>query len=125
MHDDCIVAYSVNLEKKNIIIQTYNSIKKKRGKICFSEVITHSFKCIIDYNIISDIQECEISSFFSNNEDELIKMKGYCWPVDYQTEQELIQYLRTNEYKYIKINSSYGMFGWILAKAYKIEEYNI
>lgn len=27
-----------------------------------------------------------------------------------------------NEYKYIKINSPYGMFGWILSKSYKIEE---
>ena len=47
-------------------------------------------------------------------------MEGYCWPIDYQTEQELTDFLVDNEYKYIKINSSYGMFGWILAKSYKI-----
>ncbi len=28
MHDDYIALYSVNLEDKNIIIQTYNKIKK-------------------------------------------------------------------------------------------------
>jgi len=29
MHDDCIVAYSVNLEEKVVDIQTYNNTKKK------------------------------------------------------------------------------------------------
>lgn len=117
MHDDYIVAYSVNLEEKNIIIQTYNNIKKKQGKICFSEVLTHSFKCILDYNIIFDIQECEISTFCRDNHEELIKMQEYCWPVNYQTEQELVELLINNNYKYIKINSSYGMYGWVLAKS--------
>ena len=122
MHDDCIVAYNVNLEEKVVVIQTYNNTKKKQRKISFSEVLTHSFKCIIDYNIIFDIQECEISIFFSDNQEELIRMKDYGWPIVYQTKQELIDFLITNEYKYIKINSSYGMEGWILAKFYEIEE---
>lgn len=49
-------------------------------------------------------------------------MEGYCWPIDYQTEKELIAFLRNNGYKYIRVNSSYGMFGWILAKSYEIVE---
>ena len=56
MHDDCIVAYNVNLQEKYIVIQTYNSDKKKRSKLKFSEVLTHSFKCIVNSNIIYDIQ---------------------------------------------------------------------
>lgn len=124
MHDDCIIAYSVNLEEKSMVIHTYNNAKKKHAKICFFEVLTHSFKCIIDYNIILDIQECEMGFFFEDNKEELIKMKDYGWPVDYLTEQELMDFLITNEYKYIKIYSSYGMDGWILAKSYEIEEQN-
>lgn len=120
MHDDYIVTYSVNLKEKYIIIQIYNSNNNKQKKIIFSDVLTHCFKCIIDYNIILDIQEYEISSFVKDNQEELIEMKGHCWPIDYQTEQELINFLVSNEYKYIKINSSYGMFGWVLAKSYEI-----
>jgi len=48
MHDDCIVAYNVNLEEGYIVIQTYNNDRKKQGKLKFSEVLTHSFKCIIN-----------------------------------------------------------------------------
>lgn len=122
MHDDYIVGYSVNLKEKDMVIQIYNDNTKKLKKICFSEVLTHCFKCIIDYNIISDICECETSGFVRDNREDLIKMEGYCWPIDYQTEQELIEFLDNNEYKYIKINSSYGMFGWILAKSYEISQ---
>ena len=120
MHDDYIVGYSVDVEKKNIVIKTYNNTKKKQSAILFSEVLTHSFKCIIDYNIISDIEEHEISAFCIENQKKKKKMKGYCWPIDYQTEKELITFLKNNGYKYIRVNSSYGMFGWILAKTYEI-----
>lgn len=120
MHDDYIIGYSVDLKEKDMVILTYNNKEKKQNRICFSEVLTHCFECIIEYNIIFDVQECEICNFVKDNKDKLIKMKGYCWPVAYQTEEELINFLSTNEYKYIKINSSYGMSGWVLAKSYEI-----
>lgn len=122
MHDDYLISYSVNLKEREVVIRTYNNSEKKQKKIHFSEVLTHSFKCVIDYNIISDVSECEINNFVRDNQDELIKMEGYCWPIDYQTDQELIEFLKTNGYKYIKVNSSYGMFGWLLAKSYEISE---
>lgn len=122
MHDSYIVEYRVDFEKKNMVIKTYNNTKGKQYKILFSEVLTYSFKCIIDYNIISDLEEREISAFCNENQEELKKMEGHCWPTDYQTENELIAFLRNKGYKYIRVNSSYGMFGWILAKSYKIVE---
>lgn len=60
MHDNYIVEYSMNFEQNNIVIKTHNNTKGKRSDISFSEVLTHSFRCIIDYNIISDIEEREI-----------------------------------------------------------------
>ena len=75
MHDDCIVTYSVNLEEKVLVIQTYNNTQKKHRKICFYGVLTHSFKCIIDYNIIADIKEYEINNFIIDNQEELRKME--------------------------------------------------
>lgn len=122
LHDDHIVGYNVNFEAKSVVIQTYNTVQKKQRKICFSEVLTHSFKCSIEFNIILDLYEREINKFVRDNQEELMKMEGCCWPVDYDTEQELIAFLTVNEYRYIKIDSSYGMSGWILAKSYWLEE---
>ena len=122
LHDDYIIGYSVDLKEKSVIIQAYDKAEKKQRKLYFSEVLTHSFKCILEFNIILDIYECEINRFVQDNQEELTKMEGYCWPVDYDTEQELIAFLTANEYRYIKIESSYGMSGWILAKSYWLDE---
>ena len=122
MHDDCIVTYSVNLEEKVLVIQTYNNTQKKHRKICFYGVLTHSFKCIIDYNIIADINVCDVKEFVKENKEELKSMEGYCWPIDYNDEEELNRFLVNDKYKYIKILSSYGMSGWILAKEFEIHK---
>ena len=122
MHDDYIVEYSVNIAEKKLVIQTYNHNEKKQKRICFYDVLTHSFKCILHHNQILDISECEIDSFIVQNKFELKELAGYCWPIHYQNEEELKAYLIANDYKYIKLNSSYGLFGWILAKSYQISD---
>lgn len=120
MHDDYIVQYSVNLSEQKLILQMYNNETKAEGKISFSDVLTHSFRCILDYNQILDIDEYGIDSFIVDNKAELQELKGYCWPINYQNQEELKTFLMDNGYKYIRINSSYGLFGWVLAKSYKI-----
>ena len=122
MHDDYIVEYSVNISGKKLVIQTYNNNEKKERKIFFYDVLTHSFKCVLNYNQILDISECEIGSFIVENKLELKELEGYCWPINYQNEEELKTFLIANDYKYIKLNSSYGLFGWILAKSYQISD---
>lgn len=122
MHDDYIVEYSVNLPEKKLVIQTHNNNEKKERRICFFDVLTHSFKCVLDYNQILDISEYEIGSFIVDNKAALKELEGYCWPIDYQNEEELNAFLIVNGYKYIKVNSSYGLFGWILAKSYQISD---
>ena len=122
MHDDDIVEYSVNISEKKLVIKTYNNNVKKERRICFYDVLTHSFKCVLNYNQILDIIEYGIDSFIVENKFELKELEGYCWPIDYQNEEELENYLIANNYKYIKLNSSYGLFGWILAKSYQISD---
>ena len=46
-------------------------------KIYISEVLTHSFECILQYNQILDIEECEIDIFISENKTELEEMQGF------------------------------------------------
>lgn len=122
MHDNYVIGYNVNVEKKTIDILTYNNVKKKQITVSFTGVLTHSFKCIIDYNIIADINVCDVKEFVKENKEELKSMEGYCWPIDYNDEEELNRFLVNDKYKYIKILSSYGMSGWILAKEFEIHK---
>ncbi len=120
MHDDLIISYEINFNNKTIVIYTTNEAKGRKGKLEFFDVLTHSFACVLDYNQIIDVGECGIDIFLKDNMEELNKMRNYCWPIDYQDIQELEHYLRSNHYKYIKIRSSYGMCGWVLAKKFKV-----
>lgn len=120
-HDDYIVEYNVVLQGKKLTIQTYNDYEKRKKKIVFSEVLTHSFKGALDWNQVLDIYEREISCFVKDNQKELEEMEGYCWPICYKTEQELRPFLKDNKYKYILIASSYGMSGWVPAKSFYVE----
>ena len=125
MHDNYIISYNVNIRDKVLSIQTYNNIKKREENIYFYEVLTHSFKAILEYNQILDIDDFEINRFISDNQIEISEMKKYCWPIDYQNIGELESFLTTNKYRYIRINASYGMFGWVLAKSYKINRFGV
>lgn len=120
MHDDLIVSYSVNFSDKTIIMNTVNETDGREGKLEFHNVLTHSFENVLDYNQILDVNESEIDSFMKDNMVELEKMKSFCWPIDYEDIQELKNYLRENHYKYIKIISSYGLCGWVLAEKFEI-----
>lgn len=122
MHDNYIIGYDVNIKEKTLNIKIYDKVNKKEKNIYFFDVLTHSFKCILDYNQVLDINDYEMDCFISDNQAELEKMQGYCWPTDYQNMKELKEFLIMNGYKYIKINSSYGMFGWVLAKSYRKNE---
>lgn len=122
MHDDYIVSYSVDIEKKKVQINTCNHENKKRMVLLFSEVLTHSFNCILECNILLDVTENDVELFIKNNSVELEEMKNFCWPINYDRVDELINYLVQNEYRYYVISSSLGMSGWVLAKSFDVED---
>lgn len=122
MHDDFIVSYGVDIEKKSIQINTYNQETKKRMVLLFSEVLTHSFNCILECNILFDVTENDVELFIKNNSVEIEEMKNFCWPINYDRVDELKNYLVQNEYRYYAISSSLGMSGWVLAKSFDVED---
>ena len=118
MHDDIIVSYSVDFSCRKLEIHTYNFLLNRKGTIVFEDVLTHFFTGSLNVNQILDIDEWGIDDFIKENEKYLMDMKKHVWPVSYQNFQDLADYLVTKNYKYIKLISAYGMFGWVLAKKY-------
>ena len=120
MHDYVINFYNVNLMEKtlNIYISHRNGQKKQ---IVVTGVLTHFFENILEENILS-IEEFQIKDFLKEQYEELELRKNYCWPIDYQNIDELMKFLNENAYVYIKIYSSFGMYGWIIAKHIMVKE---
>ena len=76
------------------------------------------------YNQIMDIEEATVKNFIKENSQRIKELRLYDWPVLYETIEELERILYESQYKYIKIYSSYGLEGWVLAKKVEIVDGN-
>ncbi|VVM33785.1 hypothetical protein [Terribacillus sp. AE2B 122] len=41
--------------------------------------------------------------------------------MDYENSEEMLSYVKSKSYRYYKIQSSYGLNGWILSKAFLVK----
>lgn len=123
IHDNEITSYKIDLKKKKIKMYFEEDIEnyEKRKKIIFFDVLAHFFEDEVEGSIILSIDKCEINQFISDNIDLLKEKKDYCWPIDYDTIDELTNKLEYEKYYYYVISSAYGLNGWILAKDYQIK----
>ena len=120
MHDSCIVSYKIDFKNHCIEMIIYDEQEERTYKCEWFDVLTHSFDCILKFNQILDICVCGIENFFSDNEEEILRLRDYCWPINYQNVGSLKEYLINNGYKYIKLYSSLGLTGWVLSKAFNV-----
>jgi len=122
IHDSEIISYVVDLKSRKIIMHTEHHVSTlvKNIDIIFSDVLVHSFNNELSGSIIFDIDKYDITKFMEDNRGLLEKQKNYCWPMYYDTTEELTNKLLQEQYSYYVISSSYGLSGWILAKSYQI-----
>ncbi|HDX9689485.1 TPA: hypothetical protein ROY10_005122 [Bacillus thuringiensis] len=123
VHDNTIISYQVNLEKKEIRIHTLTELGNN-VYIVFSDVLAHRFNTQISYSIIFNIDEDPLSDFFKKNKKLLEQEKSYGWPTDYEDIKELEETLVKENYIYYNICASYGLSGWVLAKKLEILDSN-
>lgn len=121
MHDYIITSYTVDFKKKTIEIYAQDPDKKESSQFLAQEVLTHSFNTILEYNIVSHIQEYSIDNFIKNNLTTIEELQQSSWPINFEDIEELKDFLIHNHYKYIEISCSYGLQGWVLAKSYQIK----
>jgi hypothetical protein len=126
VHDNEIISYEINLQKKEIVLHTKknNTCILRKVNIVFSNVFAHYFKYEVSGSIVLGIENGELVDFLSDNKELLTEGYNYCWPSDYSTLEELMEKLESEGYSYFIINSSYGLNGWVLAKETKVIEDN-
>lgn len=114
VHDNKILAYTVDFENKEITMKTIN-IKHEIIFVKFKDVLVHYFEMAMPDSIIFDIDEYEGRKVVKEERELLKNTKAFCWPLAYENENDLIEKLEG--YKYYIINSSSGLTGWVLAKS--------
>lgn len=120
MHDNIIISYEVDLNAETLKLHTYNNKKLSNETLKAYGVLAHSFENILKNSVIFSVDEFPLEIFFKDNLVEIKKGEDYCWPTCYEEINELKCFLVDNKYKYIRIDSSYGLCGWILAQAFTI-----
>ncbi|MCY9516197.1 hypothetical protein [Paenibacillus apiarius] len=122
VHDNVIFSYEVDLQNDQITIHTKydDSRLVEETDIVFTDVFNHSFEQQLKGSIILDIIESNIEQFIKDNSELLEKNKKYCWPMIFESIDEIEKTIIEGRYKYIILMSSYGMNGWVLAKNFEI-----
>ncbi|WP_426451952.1 hypothetical protein ACP26L_07700 [Paenibacillus sp. S-38] len=120
IHDNEITSYQVDLKNHRIIVYTEAPSNSELVEVSFEGVLAHRFEAQLEGSIILDIQEYGLKGFFEDNKELLEKQKDYCWPLHYDSIDELSVRLTTEGYLYYVIYSSYGLNGWIVAKQYAV-----
>ena len=122
IHDNTIQSYNVDFEAEMLTIKTLYHTDKiiEKTDVVFMGYLAHSFDHEMKNSIIFDIEEYPFNLFFEENSLFLQERKDYGWPILYPTENELIKFFKTHDYKIFEVCSSLGLSGWIFAKQMEI-----
>ena len=125
IHDNEILAYTVDLANKTIRLDTTWSSKERSEHtlVEFRGVLTHYFIGDCHQNVLTSIEEEPLEIFLSENLALLQEMKYTCWPCMYAhsydecgNENLLRQRLQEEQVKYFRLYAAIGVDGWVLAR---------
>ncbi|WP_228463365.1 hypothetical protein [Listeria seeligeri] len=120
VHDSEILSYQADFENSQLIMYVKDE-KNIKYKIIFEGLFTFCFEHQMPSSIILDIVKKATYSFVSENSELLSEGKNYFWPLDYEDEDELQDYLNEKNLNYYELQASYGLNGWIICSQYHIE----
>lgn len=115
IHDSTILNYQINFECSKIEV-TVVTEKDIQLKISFEDLFAFHFENQLPDSILLDVVEANVNYFATDNKELLDKSKNYFWPMEYEYIEEIINFIKENSYKYYKLQASYGLNGWVLAK---------
>lgn len=127
LHDAEIVAYSVDLENKEIRLKVdylerenvNNEWKIKcemQGEVIFHNVMAHEFRDCRAQNVIFDIEECPFDKAIENYYEESYRVLESFWFDIKDNPLKVQKYAQENNIHAFFIDSSIGLLGIIFAE---------
>ncbi len=81
----------------------------------------HHFEGVQDGNIIFDIEEVDFSIIQTEFADIFKRMENECWPIQTKEKMNLTDQIGGGKIKTYRINTSYGMNGFVVAERMTIK----
>ena len=126
IHDNNVYSYIVDCESKRIILHTSyrNAEPHEFTDAVFTDVVAHYFEYVLPGNILFAIEEVDLDAVLVENSELFENSWRYGWPnQDYKGDLDrLANWLRGHSVKGFKLQSSYGLSGWVLAREYELRE---
>jgi len=123
VHDNIIKSYQVDFENKILALKTeyWSGDIHEKTDVIFTGYLTHIFHNVLEHSVIFDIEEYALNFFLEQEQELLEKQKYYGFPIIYKTKEELIDFFQSNGYKVFSIDSSWGLYGYVIAKKIDIQ----
>jgi hypothetical protein len=121
VHDNFIYAYALDCEGRRIVQHTHfrDGSANEYTDVIFTGVVAHHFEHVLSGNILFDVTEIPLRHLVTGSAALFAAGKAYGWPdgIEYRDAEELIGILEGRGAHGFEISSSYGMGGWVIARA--------
>ncbi len=117
VHDNEILSYQVDIAN-NVLTMVTKFYDWEDTTIVFSGFLAHKFERVMSGpNIIFDLHQISIQKFVDENREQLTHDLPYGFPIGLvKTCDELINVLEARDYKVYQIDSTLGLYGYVIAK---------
>jgi hypothetical protein len=119
VHDNIITGYMVSCDKRELVIHTEFRDREPNEKTDIIFYGVEAYYLVRDnmQSILFDVAEYPIEQVLIDYSSEFESGRKYCWPGSWNESNESCQnYFTKQQCKGWKINSSYGMEGFVIAK---------
>jgi hypothetical protein len=119
VHDNRLVAYTVNSPKEEI---SFSTVYEDGGKVEHTDII---FRGVIAYyftqddfqTIIFDIEEVDPAFIVNTHKALFEEGQRYGWPSGWDSKKQSIsEFISQKQVRGFEVSSSCGMQGWVLAR---------
>ena len=124
IHDNNIYSIEIRCEENIIILHT-NFLEEDASEhtdVIFSGVMGHRFENVLEGNLIIDIEEWEPEKFYIAFETALQTYCRYGFPLIFSNSEGFCIAMLQKKLKAFVIDSSYGLFGWVIANNMILQE---
>jgi len=124
IHDNRIISYEVDCQDRRINLHTQfeHSEPTEHTDAIFKGVLAYHFAHDNFSNILFNIDEIAIDKLIKKYQYLFDEGSKYAWPGPWnESINTCVQHFQSNNARAFELNSSYGLYGWVIAESYRLK----
>jgi len=115
-----VYAIAVECEHRRIVLfsEYHDEERCEYTDVVFSDVVAHWFDHVLPGNVLFGIYDWDLDQLVQHEWERFDAGRARGWPpLEFADQAELLAALRDERCKAFNVDSSYGMTGWVVARA--------